>query len=175
MPDINGALSVIANITGNIWTLWTLSITVNVAILGWLIQRHGLYELSEKILSTAGYTSFVIVIMYGMHVTHKQLDLAANDLAFIYTEEVKKQNNMRLISTKGLIATYISRSPAYCNKLKENLCINKCTRYSDKVKVKVKVNWSIIFCGWLINVVFFWYESFWEKARKFETTLENQN
>ena len=66
MLNINDALSLISSINGNIWTLRTLSLTVNVAVLGWLMQRHGLYEIKEKILSTIGYTAFVIVIIFGM-------------------------------------------------------------------------------------------------------------
>lgn len=34
----------------SVWKNWGFIITVNVAVVGWLLQRHGLYSLSEKII-----------------------------------------------------------------------------------------------------------------------------
>ena len=160
MLDINDSLTLITSIGGNIWTLWTLSLTVNVAVLGWLIQRHGLYEIKEKIIASIGFTGFVIVIMFGMTVAYDKLDLASNDLAFTY--KVKAEKNSLLISDKGLVATYISRSPDHCLELKEALNIKECSKYSNHLYE----NLFFVFLGWLFNIVLFWYDGFWLKGRE---------
>lgn len=160
MLNINDAISLITNIGNNIWTLWTLSLTVNVAVLGWLMQRHGLYALKEKIIASVGYTGFVIVIMFGMKIAYDKLDLAANDLAYTYKIQVKKDSFQ--ISDKGLIATYISRSPAHCKEIKEKLKITDCSKYSDHLYLNI----VFVFLGWIINIVLFWYEGFWLTGRK---------
>jgi len=162
MLSINDALVLISSISNSIWTLLTLSLTVNVAVLGWMIQRHGLYETKEKVIASIGYTGFVIVIILGMHFAYDKLDMAANDLAYVYKSSYEGSNS--LITSKGLVAKYISMSPDYCSELRDPLSIKKCCSYYNKVYINI----SFILLGWLFNMVLFWYDGFWLKGRKQE-------
>jgi hypothetical protein len=50
-------LDLILALEGGVWKNWGFIITVNLAVLGWLVQRHGLFSTYEKIISAVAYTS----------------------------------------------------------------------------------------------------------------------
>ena len=130
------------------------------AVFGWMIQRHGLYDLREKIIGTIGYTGFVVVIMLGLKFAYSKLDLAANDLA--YTYKINSSTDQSLISDKGIVAMYISRSPEYCSELKESLNIKNCTKYYNYMYINI----SLVLFGWAFCMCLFWYESIWYRSRE---------
>ena len=160
MLTAGDALYLISVIEGSVWNLLTITVTVNVAVLGWLIQRHGLHGFREKSIASIGYTGFVLSIVFGIQNAYSKLDMAANDLAFIYIEKDSSTNQG--ISNSGLVSSYISRSPEYCGELRKFLEISECSQYSNYKNI----NLSFIFVGWLFINVLFWFEGLWLSGRE---------
>ena len=153
-------LALISHIESSVWNLLTITITVNLAIVGWLIHRHGLYGVKEKVIAFVGYTGFLCSIVFGIQNAYSKLDLAANDLAHIYIEN--QNNTKRTIANSGLFASYISRSPSHCGELKESLEFEECSKYSNYMNI----NLIFIFVGWLFISVLFLYDGLWKKGRE---------
>jgi len=153
--EAKDALSLVLILSDDVWKNWSYLITLNVAVLGWLLQRHGLYSLREKIISTMGYTGFVFVILFGMSTAYNKLDLASNELAYIYKTHEKKP------VVGGLAENYVLKSPKYCVDVLGERKDVECGKYSDNLDLSV----FFIFLGWLFNTVLFWYQGFWLAIR----------
>jgi len=149
-------LPIILALADNVWKNWGILATITIAILGWLIQRHGLHSRSEKIISSVVYSIIILVVMYAMNYTYKKLDQATNELAYIYME--KPCSQYRVIVPGGIIDGFLHRSPKYCyliNKLRNN---TECKSYSYDGGFAL----IIIFFCWILVVSSFWRDSIWK-------------
>ena len=175
-------LSLIFTLREDVWKQWGYVITVNLAMWGWLIQRHGLYSKFEKIVATVGYTIFIIIILQGMNKAYHELDLAANELHFVQQQEGEAK---REIAPNGITSYFVYKSPTFAAAYKLTPDSKKSSPapipsfwqrifsksaqedppepkpYSENLKTAF---WSI-FVGWLFSMILFWVSGFWNKAR----------
>lgn len=152
--DAKDSLSLIITIGDDVWKNYGYFVTLNIAILGWLIQRHGLYNIREKILATLGYSGFIAVLLMGMDTAYEKLDLAANELAYKYIIPAKTPVK------EGIIENYIKKSPKYCDKVYPDN-ISSCGEYYDNFYFSA---W-VISLGWIFNIFLFWYQGLWLAIR----------
>ncbi len=153
-------LDIIFLLGEGVWKNWGFIITVNLAVVGWLLQRHGLYSFHEKVISTLGYTAFAGIMAFGMNSSYEKLDAAANELAFQHT--VITENDKYKYSPNGIVKYYISLSPKYCaDAAKKHPDIEECKVYSENVWVA----YIALIINWLFLIPLFWYERVWIKAR----------
>ena len=151
-------LDVIFFLGDSVWKNWGFIITVNIAVIGWLLQRHGLYSLSEKIIATLGYTVFSFMMLGGMINAYGKLDVAANELAYRYLKIDKTK-----YSPEGIVEYYVSKSQKYCADAKKNHPdIKECNKYSDNLLM----TYISLFTSWIFIIPLFWSEKIWLKARK---------
>ena len=152
-------LDLIFALEGGVWRNWGFIITVNLAVLGWLVQRHGLYSGLEKTISTAAYTAFVIFMALGMENAYLKLDAATNELASRYIQPTEK---LARISPNGIIQFYVSKSPKFCNELKKKYAdIHECKKFSRNLVLP----YSSLAGSWLLFVILFFIEQIWIKSR----------
>ncbi len=136
----------------DVWKNWGILTTINLAVIGWLIHRHGLYGLQEKWVASVANTVFVVLIHAGMHNAYDKLDSAANELAYHYLSSNKS------FAEGGIIERYIKMSPRYCRSFPQ---IDECAAYSSHFSFAMLFIWL----SWLVNMVLFWRESFWKGSR----------
>lgn len=156
--DVKDVLSLIITIGDDVWKNWGYLITLNVAVLGWLMQRHGLYNLREKTIATLGYSGFIAVLVMGMNNAYSKLDMAANELAYVYV----KSSSMP--PKDSLSESFVEKSPKYCEQVLGQRELIECKPYSQNLYF---ANGSI-FLSWLFNIVLFWYQGFWLAIRESE-------
>ena len=157
----NDLLDVILMLKDDVWSLWGWVITLNVAVIGWLIQRHGLYGWSEKIVATIAYTAFILSMYEAMDDVYKKLDMTTNELyGYDVSYREKSADTANYVpAPKGILKYYISRSPEYCRNIDKS---SSCKPYSDDFNVAVI--WLTL--SWLQNMLLFWCTLIWIIARK---------
>ncbi|MBK5275807.1 MAG: hypothetical protein JJE30_12235 [Desulfuromonadales bacterium] len=153
-------VKLIFSLRDDVWKNWGYIVTFNTALLGWLIQRHGLYSISEKIIASLGYSAFITLMLLGMNKSYCELDSAVNELAYYYSNS--SLNAPKVAVQGGVIEEFIHKSPAYCSKLQSPSKTMKCTKYSDNYSFAV---WGIII-GWLFCMALFWLEFIWKSIRE---------
>lgn len=166
------ALELIFTLREDIWKNWGYLITFNIAMWGWLIHRHGLYGISEKLVATTGYTFFVLMLVSGLHKSYIELDYAANELAYNYSKNIELINTkttniqdnditkkMKAFVSGGIVEYFLSKSPRYCSEIPKIQF--DCNKYSNNFKFPLKG----LFIAWLFSLVLFWMDAFWLKAR----------
>ncbi|MCG8046084.1 MAG: hypothetical protein N0E48_10565 [Candidatus Thiodiazotropha endolucinida] len=79
-------IDLIFMLRSDIWENWGYFITVNLAIIGWLLHRHGLFGVWEKAIAFVGYTLFLATMLIGMSKAYSELDSIADDFAYFYIE-----------------------------------------------------------------------------------------
>ena len=146
-------LQTIIGIGDDVWKNWGLLTTINLAIIGWLMSRHGLYNRQEKIIATVVNVVFILIIQRGMIGAYEKLDMASNDLAYHYLIE-----NMA-VPKGGIVENFISKSPKYCQCFPS---IEKCKKYSSVLPVTLLFVWL----SFAANLGLFWSEKFWAGSRK---------
>ena len=149
MLETKDAVSLIITLGDDVWKVWGYLVTVNIALLGWLIQRHGLRNIVEKVVATISYSVFVVVIIQALDTAYDKLDKAANELAYPY---VSKTKDISKVAPGGIVAEFLGKSPLYCAELPEKLTGGKCQKYSENAK---KAAWHVLL-GWLFNIILFW-------------------
>ena len=154
-------IDIIFEYRSDIWQHWMILVTLNIAMWGWLLQRNGLYGVAEKLVSTVGYSAFVLIIISGMNTSYKILDLATNELFALHEENEIK------ISAKGIINHLITKSPEFCEKkvAKTNKKTN-CSPYSQNLNIAL----IFILTGWIFSMILFWYKGFWESVLRAKKT-----
>ena len=151
--DVGDTLSVFMALKGNVWTVWTFVVTVNLAMLGWLIQRHGLYGVWEKSTISIIYSVFILIGISALYYIHMRLDQTLNDMYHVYS---KKPSNF---STMGMFFDYVEDSAEYCRC--ENIKASLCSGYLNRFY------WHSIgvLIGWFILMFLFISNSVWNVAR----------
>ena len=150
-------IDLIFSLRDDIWQNWGFLITVNLAVWGWLLKRHGLFSQSEKCIATIGYTVFVCLLLYGFDKVYMELDAAANELAYKYSSD-----NSKTVTESGIIEKLVSNSPKYCEAIKRKNTFLICGKYSSHF-------WFVLYgvlAGWLFTIVLFWYDAMWIKSRQ---------
>ncbi|MCP4768296.1 MAG: hypothetical protein GY875_18760 [Gammaproteobacteria bacterium] len=113
----------------------------------------------EKVICTAAYTAVVIFMAFGMDNTYLKLEAATNELASKY---IQATENKAGVSPNGIIQFYLSKSPKFCNELKERYPeIQECRKFSRNL-ILPHLNSA---GSWLLFIFLFWCEKFWIKTR----------
>src|SRR5687767_9058910 len=73
-------MSLMLSLRGDIWLLWGFLATFNTALIGWLVERDASFENPQKVVATAGYALFCLVIAAGFANTYGNFAAAAKDL-----------------------------------------------------------------------------------------------
>lgn len=120
--------------------------TINLAVIGWLIHRHGLYGLQEKWVASVANMVFVVLTHARMQNTYDKLDSAANEFAYHYISCNKS------FAEGGIIGSYIKMSPRYCRNFHQ---MDEYAVYSSHFRFAM----LFIRLSWLVNMVLFWRES----------------
>lgn len=117
-------IDIILVLRDDVLFLWGWLITLNTALLGWLIQRRGLYGRGEKVIATVGYSIFVFMICTAMYKAYGYLDMAANELYNFHLTQGTDDAapDMYIPADKGIIESYIKRAPAYCTQIESSEC-----------------------------------------------------
>ena len=153
-------LDIIFLLRSNVILLLGWSLTLDVALIGWLIHQRGLHGIKAKIIATFSYTIFVIQIANGMYGIYQKLDLATNEL-YEYNLKQKAKSNIYIASHNGIIQHYIRKSPEYCKTIQsDTIC------YSISRDFYSRLLGAII--GWVINMILFWYSPIWKKVRNLD-------
>lgn len=154
-------IDIIFNYRDDIWQHWMILVTLNIALWGWLIQRKGLFGIAERLIATAGYSAFVLIIISGINKSYINLNLASNELFDYYNR------NKVEFSDKGIIKHLITKSPKdYKLKI---AATNKIKSYLIKNKDFIFALTSIL-VGWIFSIILFWSEGLWESSRRAEKT-----
>mgnify|MGYP000040487105 CR=1 FL=1 len=168
--DYKDILSILFSFRDDVWTNIGFYITANFAIWGWLIQRHGLYCMQEKIVSTIGYVIFVIIICAGLYKSYSELDLASNELNHAYNL-AQSDEKARTISENGILQYYLQKSEEYCKSCISKKNEVKCSKYSNEYW------WLMLYFlpGFLFTLALFWWDYFWLNVRIVKNNSSNKN
>ncbi|MEW8286773.1 MAG: hypothetical protein AB2697_12350 [Candidatus Thiodiazotropha endolucinida] len=152
-------IDLIFMLRSDIWENWGYFITVNLAIIGWLLHRHGLFGVWEKAIAFVGYTLFLATMLIGMSKAYSELDSIADDFAYFYIETKQYK-----IAEDGITEYFISKSPGYCDDYKkESKNTNlKCSSYSSNFYTFVIPG---MLGGGLVILILFLFEKIWLKSR----------
>lgn len=82
---VGDAMQIIIALGGDIWLLWGFESTVNIALIGWLLEKAGSLSRNQKGIASVGYSIFCVVLVVSFMNGYSKLQLAVRDLAFAAT------------------------------------------------------------------------------------------
>ena len=97
--DFKYMFDVLMKIRNDLKMCWSIHTTVNLALIGWIVSKHGdVVSMPTKYGAAAGYSAFFLVIIYTFWLNYRDHERVVKDIkAILSSEEIKS------IPQKGFI------------------------------------------------------------------------